>query len=122
MLLQMALFHSFLWLSNIPLYICTTSSLPIPLRMDIWVASMFGYCVNSVAMNIRVHVSFQIIIFSVYMPRSGIAGSHGNSCFQFFRNPILFFIVAAAIYIPTSSVGGFPFLHTLSSICYLQTL
>ena len=29
MLLQMALFHSFLWLSHIPLYICTTSSLSI---------------------------------------------------------------------------------------------
>ena len=26
MLLQMALFHSFLWLCNIPLYICTTST------------------------------------------------------------------------------------------------
>ena len=30
----------FLWLSNIPLYICTTSSLSIPLLMDIQVASM----------------------------------------------------------------------------------
>ena len=29
MLLQMALFHSFLWLSHIPLYICTTSSLSV---------------------------------------------------------------------------------------------
>ena len=29
MLLQMALFHSFLWLSNIPLHICTTSPLSI---------------------------------------------------------------------------------------------
>ena len=28
MLLQMALFHSFLWLSSTPLYICTTSSYP----------------------------------------------------------------------------------------------
>ena len=28
--LQMAQFYSFLWLSNIPLYICTTSSLSIP--------------------------------------------------------------------------------------------
>ena len=27
MLLQKALFHSFLWLGNIPLYICTISSL-----------------------------------------------------------------------------------------------
>ena len=35
MCLQMALFNSFLWLSNIPLYMCTTSSLSIPLLMDI---------------------------------------------------------------------------------------
>ena len=40
MLLQMALFHSFLWLNNIPLYRYTTSSLSIPLPMDIYVASM----------------------------------------------------------------------------------
>ena len=39
MLLQTALFH-FLWPSNIPLYICTTSFLFTPLLMDIYVASM----------------------------------------------------------------------------------
>ena len=33
--------HSFLWLSSIPLYIFTTTSLSIHLSMDIWVASMF---------------------------------------------------------------------------------
>ena len=33
--LQMTQFHSFLWLSNIPLYICTTSSLSIRLLMGI---------------------------------------------------------------------------------------
>ena len=32
--LQMTQFHSFLWLSNIPLYICTTSSLSTCLSMD----------------------------------------------------------------------------------------
>ena len=32
--------HSFLWLSNIPLCICTTASLSIHLLMDIQVASM----------------------------------------------------------------------------------
>ena len=37
MLLQKVLFHSFLWLSSIPLYICTTSSLSIPLSMGTWV-------------------------------------------------------------------------------------
>ena len=34
--LQMTQLHSFLWLSNIPLYICTTSSLSIHLLMDTW--------------------------------------------------------------------------------------
>ena len=33
--LQMTKFHSFLWLSNIPLNICTTSSVSIRLSMDI---------------------------------------------------------------------------------------
>ena len=40
----MALFHSFLWLSSIPLYIFTAFSLPVHLLMDTQVASMFGYC------------------------------------------------------------------------------
>ena len=38
--------------------------------------------VNSAAMNIGVHVSFQIMVFSGYMPRSGIAGSYGSSIFS----------------------------------------
>ena len=38
--LQMALFPSFLWLNNTPLYICVTSSLSIPLLMDIYVDYM----------------------------------------------------------------------------------
>ena len=35
-------------------------------------------------MNIVVHVSFQIIVLYGYMPRSGMAGSYGNSIFILF--------------------------------------
>ena len=41
--------------------------------------------VNSAAMNIGVHISFQIMLFSGYMPRNRIAGSYGSS-FSFLRN------------------------------------
>ena len=79
MLLQMALFHLFLWMSSVPLYICATFSYSIHLLMDIYVVSMS--IVNSVAVNMGLHVSFLIIVLSGYMPRSGIAGSYGNSFF-----------------------------------------
>ena len=42
--------------------------------------------VNSTKMNIDVHVSFPIMFFSVYMPRSGITGSYDSSIFSFLRN------------------------------------
>ena len=41
--------------------------------------------VNSAAMNVGVHVSFSVKVFSRYMPSSGIAGSDGSSIFSFLR-------------------------------------
>ena len=42
--------------------------------------------VNSAAISIQVHVSFWIMFFPKYMPRSGISGWYSNSFFSFLRN------------------------------------
>ena len=42
--------------------------------------------VNRAAVNIVVHDSFWIMVFSGYTPSSGIAGSYGSSIFSFLRN------------------------------------
>ena len=42
--------------------------------------------INSAAMNIEVHVSLSVLISSVCMPDSGIAGSEGSSISNFLRN------------------------------------
>ena len=72
----------FLWLSNIPLSICSTSFLSIYLSMSFHVLPV----VNSAAVNVEEHISFWIKVLSGYMTRSGIAGSYGNSIFSFPRN------------------------------------
>jgi len=41
---------------------------------------------NSASVSIGVCVSFQIMVSSRYMARSGIAGSYGSSVFSFLRN------------------------------------
>ena len=83
----MALFCSLLWLSSIPLYICTESSLSVHLSLNGHIDCFHVLAiVNSAAMNIGVHVSLWIIVLSGYIPNSGIAGSYGNSIFSFLRN------------------------------------
>ena len=61
------------------------SCLSIHLLMDIQVFHALAI-VNSTAVNVGVHVSFQTIFFSRFMPRSGIAGSYGSSSFSFLSN------------------------------------
>ena len=56
------------------------------------------------AVDIGVHVSFQIVVFFGCMPRSGIA-DHMVILYLVFAS-ILFPTVVVPIYIPTSSVGG----------------
>ena len=81
MLIAIALFHSFQWLSNVTLYICTKFSLSIPLFSEYLDCFHFLAIVDSTAMNIGVHVSFWIMFFSRYIPRNGTAGSYGRSVF-----------------------------------------
>ena len=69
--------------------------------------------VNNAAVNTGMHVSFQIRVLS------GIAESDGTLVLIFSGTSILFSTVAAPTYIPTNSVRGFPFLHTLFIIYYL---
>ena len=88
-------FH-FLWLSSIPLCVCVCVCVCVIYHIFFIHSSVDGHLgcfhvlaiVNSAAMNIGVHVSFhsKVSIFSGYMPRSGIAGSYGNSVFNFLRN------------------------------------
>ena len=42
--------------------------------------------INSAAVNTGVHVSLSILVSSVCMPSSGIAGSYGSSISSFLRN------------------------------------
>ena len=98
MLLQMVLFHSFLWLSTISLCIHRYTQWNTQTHTHIYHvffihSSVNGHLgcfqglaiVNSAAMNIEMHAPFQltVFIFSGYMPRSGIAGSYGNPIFTF---------------------------------------
>ena len=74
----MASSHPCLWLNNIPLYICTTS-LSIHLSDGRLGCFHVFSIINRTAVIIGVHVSFPIIVFSEYIPRSRIAGSYGSS-------------------------------------------
>ena len=101
MLPKMALFHSLLWMSNIPLYICTELSLYIP-------HGYLGYfcildIINSASMNTGVHVSFQIMFF-FRCPGVGLLDYIVVLFLVFWVISILFSIVVAPIYIPTNSV------------------
>ena len=82
--LKVKQFYSFLWLSNITLYLYTLYSficwwtfrlLPIVLAI-----------VNSASMDIGVHVLFWTIAFSGCMLSSGSAGFHHRHIFNFLTN------------------------------------
>ena len=75
--------------------------------------------VNHAAMNFGVHVSFWFWVPQGIYLEVGLLG-HMVALFLVSKGlSILSSIVAVSVYIPTSSGGGFRFLHTLSSTCCL---
>ena len=97
-------------------YICTCS-LPIPLLMDIYTASVSWLLWIALQWTLGCMYLFKLWFPPDICPGVGLL-EHMVAVFLVFKGTSkLFSIVDVPIYIPTNSVGGFPFLHTLSNIC-----
>ena len=66
-----------------PVYMSTSS---LSLHLSETLSFRVLAVVSSAAVNLGVHVSFQAIVLSGYVPRTGIAGSYGNSILSLLWN------------------------------------
>jgi len=129
MLLQMAVFHPFydqvvfhcMYVCTcIYIYVYTTSYSSIQLLMGSWVASI-SWLLYIVLLWILGCMYLFELVFSFFSECiiSRIADHVVVLFLIYWGTSILFSIVAAQIYLPTSSVHRFSFLHIVSNICYL---
>ena len=109
MLLQIAiaLFHSFLWPSSIPLYICITSSISIPLSMDIYIVFMHWILWLVLLWTYGCMYVFELDFCLDICPAVGLLDHMVILFWAFWGASVLFSLVAAPTYIPTSNVGTF---------------
>ena len=115
MLLHMALFCSFLWWSNIPLYVWYVPHLLHPFFCRWAVRSLLslGYCRQCCSEHWGTCYLFKWWVSPDKCPGVRIAGS-GSSILVFEGTFKLFSILPN--YISINSIGGFPVVHTLASI------
>ena len=78
----MALFHSFLWLSSILLYVCHIFLIHSSVNGHLSHFHVLAI-VNNAAVNMGVHVSFQTTVFSKYMPELGLLAHIVTPCLVF---------------------------------------
>ena len=95
-------------LNPISLYVYITFCLSVHLSMDTQVASLFWQLWITLLWTWIYRYIFRSLLLFIsfgYIPRNGIAGSHGNLCSIFLRNAVLLSI-AVPIYITMCSAQG----------------
>ena len=106
--------HSFLWLSSIPLYICTSFFIRSSVDGHLGCFHVLAI-IKRAAMNIGVHVSSSILVSLGYMPRSGISGPCGGFIPSFLRNLHTFFHIGCIKSVPFSP-------HALQHLLFVDFL
>ena len=90
-------FLLFLWLSSIPLYICTASSVSTPMQMDIWFLSLSVCCCDIYLIHCH------MLLVLGYIPEKAEVGTGSFGTFRQFLCISLIFatsIKAGSSYVP----------------------
>ena len=106
MLLQMVLFHSFLWLSNIQLCIYTTSS--IYLLMDLWVLTIVsGAAMNTGHIIHNIFMKYSFVWKYAQKLEVGLLDEMTTLFLFFLRNSCTVFHGGCTSLLSHNSVGGY---------------